>query len=206
MTRTALLISGNMLTAGWSNGLIITALVMLLAGYVLPWVGFDQASFTLSGFDLAEWISLHPAARAESPVLLSASLIRITLLWAGCATALLTFPAALRLVSILLIAAAVLPPPEHILSLSDPNYAQQTAIALLCVFLPSLLIFLRRWRSSILLIIGLGAVISLSLVVWRAIVLLSDFQIGMRLSIGAVSAAAAGILLCLASWMLMRRK
>src|SRR5690606_39317288 len=59
--------------AGW----IIVCVVAGVVCYLLPWTDHSTAGFTMNGFDLAEWSSLHPAVRASSPPMLASFLLRM---------------------------------------------------------------------------------------------------------------------------------
>ena len=61
--------------AGW----IIVCVVAGVVCYLLPWTDHSTAGFTMNGFDLAEWSSLHPAVRSSSPAMLTRFLLRAPL-------------------------------------------------------------------------------------------------------------------------------
>lgn len=61
--------------AGW----IIVCVVAGVVCYLLPWTDHSTAGFTMNGFDLAEWSSLHPAVRSSSPAMLTSFLLRAPL-------------------------------------------------------------------------------------------------------------------------------
>lgn len=63
-------------TTAW---VLLSASLLGVVAYHLPWHVHDVAAFTLNAFDLAEWVSLHPTTRAESPALLSSILLRLPL-------------------------------------------------------------------------------------------------------------------------------
>ncbi|MCU0513679.1 MAG: hypothetical protein MUE40_14060 [Anaerolineae bacterium] len=60
----------------WSGLLVPAALL----AYLLPWVVNPGAALTPGAYDLAEWVSLTPMARGQSPVLLTPLLLRLPLL------------------------------------------------------------------------------------------------------------------------------
>lgn len=68
-------------------GMLIAAVMGVIAVHI-PWHVHEVAAFTLNAFDLAEWVSLHPATRAENPPLLSSILLRLPLVLLGLSTAL----------------------------------------------------------------------------------------------------------------------
>ena len=57
------------------TGLLL--LIVALVGYFLPWYTHETAGFTMNGWDIAEWSSLHPAVRSESPAMLTSLLLRL---------------------------------------------------------------------------------------------------------------------------------
>ncbi|MCI0710276.1 MAG: hypothetical protein L0154_08955, partial [Chloroflexi bacterium] len=62
--------------------LLLVGLLGVIAVHI-PWHVHDVAAFSLNAFDLAEWVSLHPATRAENPALLSSILLRLPLVLLG---------------------------------------------------------------------------------------------------------------------------
>jgi len=120
--------------------LSLVALALALACYYLPWYTHATAAFTLHAYDLAEWTSLHPAVRAESPALLTSFLLRLPQVTLVLAAALLANrgrdPRARWLVRgiALVVALRFLPPREFFGSASaDPNYRQMAALTALGV-------------------------------------------------------------------------
>ena len=61
---------------GWR----MVVLVLCLGAYHLPWTTHNVAAFTNNAFDLAEFMSLHPSVRAESPALYTSLLLRLPVL------------------------------------------------------------------------------------------------------------------------------
>ena len=106
------------------------ALLMLVL-YTMPWLVNPSVSLTPGAYDLAEWTSLHPAVRSETPALLTTLLLRLPL---ACVGLLIAFSARgnklIPAIAVLLIAAALLPPLEFIRALGDSNYQQQFALSL----------------------------------------------------------------------------
>lgn len=110
-------------------------LVLCVIGYLTAWVTHPAGGLTFHAFDLAEWASLHPLVRAESPALLTTLLLRLPLvaisilfalsahrvrrwrIWcwaAACATVL-----------------GLLPPLDFVTQISNGNYQQQFGLALI---------------------------------------------------------------------------
>jgi len=50
-----------------------------LIGYILPWTVNNSAALTLNAYDLAEWLSLHPLSRANTPPLMASFWLRLQL-------------------------------------------------------------------------------------------------------------------------------
>lgn len=97
----------------------------------LPWANGAGAALALNAWDLAEWSSLHPLSRSAEPALgasfglraLPLFLLALTLWREG-------LPTPLRAGLTLVVAIALLPPPEFFRSdLADANYRQQLVIA-----------------------------------------------------------------------------
>ncbi len=63
-------------------GILLTSLVGVVA-FHMPWHDHAVAAFRLNAFDLAEWGTLHPTIRLESPTLWSSLLLRWPLLGLG---------------------------------------------------------------------------------------------------------------------------
>src|SRR5258706_5695618 len=57
----------------------IPFLFIALLAYYLPWVYHKTAALTANGYDLAEWVSIHPAVRNGNPPLLAPFLLRVVL-------------------------------------------------------------------------------------------------------------------------------
>jgi hypothetical protein len=193
--------------SGW---LALAVLALALACYYLPWYVHATAAFTLHAYDLAEWASLHPAVRAETPALWTSLLLRlpqITLVWAVALLANVGFDPRLRTmvrVTAFLVVLRFVPPREFLGTASaDPNYRQMaelTAAGLMGISLAMLARRLpERWQ---LLAAGSLALIGVLAGWWglaRVQPLLDNFQIDVRLGAGAVGytlfcLAGAGIL------------
>lgn len=68
------------MSQGWRRWVILILIVLAVAAYHLPWHTHPAAAFSNNGFDLAEFVSLHPHIRAESPTLYTSLLLRLPLL------------------------------------------------------------------------------------------------------------------------------
>lgn len=108
---------------------------LLIVAYLQPWIINGSAALNLTAYDLAEWASLHPAAVAQTPPLLTSLLLRLPLACAGVWLAWYRphSGAARILVGVIvtLIAIGLLPPPEYLGQRDNPNYQQQAGLATL---------------------------------------------------------------------------
>lgn len=172
--------------------LIIFAGALMLIGYSLPWLQGPGVSLSPNAYDLAEWSSLHPAARAESPALLTALLLRLPL---ACIALMLSFSAPAdtrgRLIcglGALLLAAALLPPLEFVRAFDDLNYRQQFMLAAVALIgsLIGLSGVLRRWsRVVAVLALVIGAAASAAGLA-RGYALFTAIQIEVTIGAGGV--------------------
>jgi hypothetical protein len=105
---------------------------LLLVAYALPWMSVPTVSgLTVSAYDLAEWASIHPAVRTDM-LLLTPLLLRLPLVCLAIWFATQPIGRWLRLLIIILLALASLPPLEFFtIARSDANYQQQFVLALM---------------------------------------------------------------------------
>ena len=169
--------------------------LLLLAAYLLPWVSNPGVSLSPGGYDLAEWASIHPAAMAESPPLLTTLLLRLPLV---CATAALTYSFLLNRTSRLLGAGAValmsialLPPFEFVDDPGNWNYRQQLALAVITFGLAGFgltgrLGQFRRWISMGAAAMGVATAL---LGVSHALQWMQEFSLPTVLSLGGIVSA-----------------
>jgi len=54
-------------------------LILAFFAYLLPWLHNPGQALTLGSYDLAEWLSLHPGVRAQTPPMLASLLLRLHL-------------------------------------------------------------------------------------------------------------------------------
>ncbi|MBL8163245.1 MAG: hypothetical protein JNJ61_14760 [Anaerolineae bacterium] len=109
-------------------------LALALLAYVLPWLHNPPTGLTFAAYDLAEWSSLHPLARAATPPLLTSLLLRIPLpcLLLGLLFVVNNPPKWFLIFSVSVTSIALLPPFEFLTQFrDDPNYQQQFAISIL---------------------------------------------------------------------------
>ncbi len=196
---------------GW--WLILAALTLALLCYYLPWYSHATAAFTLHAYDLAEWASLHPAVRSETPGLWTSFLLRlpqVTLIWAAALLANGGRDPRLRTMLrgvALLVALRFLPPREFLSTASgDPNYRQMALLTGLG--LAGILLAILAWRlpgrwqggaaASVLLVGAMAGWWGLT----RTRPVLDNFQIEAKIGYGVLGYT----LFCLvAAWTLLRR-
>ncbi len=115
-------------------------LIILLTSYLLIPAVHPSAAFSLTSYDLAEWLSLAPAERFASPPLLTPFFLRLHIPLIAALWVLLTqrLPLHWALIPVILLAIGVLPPLEFLENPQDPNYRQLLLIAFIvlsCGFL-----------------------------------------------------------------------
>lgn len=167
----------------------------------LPWFAHETAGFTMHGFDLAEWTSLHPATRSSRPPMLTSFLLRLPhiLLPIAAALAAAALPGprargAVRMVAALLVL-RLLPPIEFFRgAVADPNYRQMMLLTALGLLSVAVMFALPRHM--------IGAALAIALVVavatgwWglsRAGVLLDNFEIDVQVGAGVVGLTAFAV-------------
>lgn len=172
--------------------LILFAGALMLIGYSLPWLQGPGVSLSPNAYDLAEWSSLHPAARAESPALLTALLLRLPL---ACIALMLAFSAPPdtqgRLIfglGALLLAAALLPPLEFVRAPDDLNYRQQFMLAVVALIgsLVGLSGVLRRWGRVIAVLALVTGAAASAVGLARGYALFTELQIEVTIGTGGV--------------------
>lgn len=121
----------------WHHRLPWMLLGVAIIAFYLPWLWHPSAGLSPGGYDLAEWISLHPAVRQASPPLwpsffLRAEMSILAIMTALYATQLDTQTSRwiVRIVAILL-ALTLFPPLEFFtIARNDTNYHQQFALGI----------------------------------------------------------------------------
>ncbi|MCC7448347.1 MAG: hypothetical protein IT324_13080 [Anaerolineae bacterium] len=111
--------------------------VVALVAYYLPWVYHPAAGLTFNAYDLAEWVSLHPAVRGASVPLVAPFLLRVVLGGLAllfCLRALRSARTWVRLAYAglaVLLAITLLPPFDFFRGAwDDPNYRQQFTLSI----------------------------------------------------------------------------
>lgn len=181
--------------------LILFGLALALICYYLPWFTHSTAGFTMNGFDLAEWSSLHPAVRSSSPSMLTSFLLRAPLLALIAALALaanrLSDPRVrwvLRALAVL-IALRFVPPADFFRpARDDPNYRQMALlVGLSGVAVLTAWAFYRapeRWQGALLVVVLLAGTVCSWWGLSRAKLLLDNFEIAVKVGMGFVGYAA----------------
>lgn len=112
-------------------------LILCVFGYLSPWVIHPAGGLTFHAYDLAEWASLHPIVRAESPALFTTMLLRLPLVAIGVLFALSAHRGrrwrVWCWVAAFGVALGLLPPFDFVTQLSNGNYQQQLGLALMVI-------------------------------------------------------------------------
>jgi hypothetical protein len=186
--------------------------VLTLACYLVPWVVNPGVSLSPGGYDLAEWATIHPAAMAENPPLLTGLLLRLPLV---CATLALAFFVTLTRRSrmyigivVILMGIALLPPFEFVDDRENWNYRQQLALAVVTVL--GGILGLTGWLNRLRLLVGSGATIigaGAALVgLWRALPWMQAFDLPVQVGAGGILTALLLVVLLVAGWQTGQRQ
>ncbi len=180
-----------------------------LIAYTLPWVAAPSASLTLGAYDLAEWASLHPAARTASPALLPPLLLRLGLVWLLLIAAYSALPLSLKAVVILIGSVALLPPLEFFVSdLADNNYRQQLALAVFTLMIGFMGVagFFRRWTGLIQIALAIALVVT---VIWGNLSgynLMIAYQLPAQIALGGWLCVVLGVVWGIRSLLVTRQQ
>lgn len=173
---------------------ILTALL----AYIAPWVVNPSTSLSLNACDLAEWASLHPAARVSNPLLLTSLLLRLPPV---CLALIAGFHGArapkhwlwwARVSFVFFIAAALLPPLEFFTQTrGDSNYQQQFTLTMITLIggLAGLSDIAGKFRRHIIFVVVLigGAVCVIGLA--RGYDLMLQFDLPVQIGFGGIAIA-----------------
>lgn len=197
------------MTAANQNRILLIPIAFALVAYLLPWVVNTAGGLTLSAYDLAEWMSLHPATHPDRipSLALRSQLLIITLLitWTV-SKPLLTYGWWFRLTVLGLLVIAQLPPPEFLAWTGDLNQRQQAFLAVISLIagIIGLTGILQRFRYYLLipvLIIGIGMnVYALAQVIPR----MQEFGLQPQLGIGGFVLAAVYSVLLIGVFQMLR--
>lgn len=164
--------------------LFLIAGMIVALGFLLPAVVTVGAALMANTYDLAEWMSLHPAVRAETPTLLTAFLLRSSAIGASL---LLIAGSPKRwhaVVVLLLSTVAMLPPLEIVRYPDDLNYRQQVLISLSILALGASLIV---WRKAVFPVIAIVSIMCIGGVIFaglRAAAIFRSFGLTVELGLG----------------------
>ncbi len=176
---------------------------LLLTGYGLPWVTVPTiGGFTNSAYDLAEWVSIHPAIRSDpflvTPLLLRLPLVAMAVYIAVSSERRSTIWA--RLIGVALIGIALLPPWEFFSgAFGDTNYQQSFLLGVSALTLGMAGLYVAGHRNSRLtlaarvgsLILGVAAgAIGLS----SALPVLQSLGLGVQPGFGVMMYGAVNVL------------
>ena len=177
------------MTDSQNNRFIIVAVPLIILAYLIPWVINTSTGLTPGAYDLAEWLNLHPATH---PTRLPGLLIRGQLCLLTLFVALsvnkprFTIGWWLRLVSVLLLVIAQLPPPEFLAWTGDQNQRQQALLAITSLIGGGVIFtgFLHRYRNYLQMIVALVAIVSTIFALAQIIPRMRDFDLSPRPGLG----------------------
>lgn len=176
-------------------------IVLALVGYSLPWVVTPGVSTSLGAYDLAEWASLHPAARGAALPLVASFVLRLPLALLALIISVAGERAGSRWVrglGVLVLTAALLPPLEFFTQYrDDSNYRQQFGLALLTL-IGSLIGLNRRlsgWAGWLISGLALLGVVASLWGAGQAYGLLADFHLSVSTGLGVFGIAGSFALL-----------
>ncbi|MCB9451760.1 MAG: hypothetical protein H6672_09985 [Anaerolineaceae bacterium] len=173
-----------------------------LLAYALPWLIGSGGSLSPGAYDLAEWVSLHPAARYGQPPLLPSFLLRFSLACLALifAVAPLHIPRRVRGLGILLFTIALLPPFEFFtIYRDDPNYQQQFSLALVTLIGGGIGLsrFTDRWRLPLTALLTGMAVLTSIAGFSQSYILFQELNIRFHLGAGVVIFVLANVGVCI---------
>lgn len=182
-----------------------TALLLLIAtaivGYCIAWIRGYGAGLSLTGYDLAEWVSLIPGVRYGENPMLTPGLLRVQLMlmamlvalvparrwsviWWICAGAALAFTV------------AQLPPFEYFIRSDwrdDVNYGQQATLSLLMLINVAICLFVPRIRASqiAMMLVAIIGIITAVGGISQAFDLAQNLQVPLTIGAGSIIYCAA---------------
>jgi hypothetical protein len=180
------------MTATQQNRILMITFPIAIIAYLLPWAVNTTTGLTLGGYDLTEWLSLHPATHPSRipTLLLRGQLLILTLIIAWTAKKpLFTNGWWLRCVVIGLLVVAQLPPPEFLSWIGDQNQQQQALLAILSLTggIIGLTGILHRFRHYLLVAIIIIGLLANIYVLTQIQARMQDFGLKATLGIGGLS-------------------
>ncbi len=176
-------------------GMVTVAFIVAIVGFTLPWVQHEGASLRMNANDLAEWTSLHPQVSAQTPALFTTFILRLSFSLVAVLFAMQSFRSVffrfLTLGVLVLISIAQLPPFEFITAFDNPNYSQQTMIAIGTLIFGILAWNFHQKASLIRLGLAVATCISIVVGVLTTQPLMDSYQIQTTIGTGAMVASVA---------------
>ena len=178
------------MTANKTNRFIIIIIPIALLAYLIPWAVNTSTGLTLGAYDLAEWLSLHPATHPTRlpSLFLRGQLLLITLSIAlSVNKPLFTIGWWLRLIAVLLLTVAQLPPPEFLAWTGDLNQRQQAMLAIASLVGGSIAMtgLLVRYRDYFQIAVSSAGIITTLYVTAQIIPRMQEFGLSPAFGIGA---------------------
>lgn len=181
------------------------ALILLgLFFYSIPWLINPGVGLTANAYDLAEWASLHPEVRNQTPELLTSLLLRLPLVIFACLIALNTGQSRRQrvtmLVFFLLITLASFPPLEFLtVARNDQNYQQQFLLFLGALILGfvGLAGVLRRWHWIGIVVLAIVGVVASVAGLMQARHLMIGFSMPVAVGLGGIGTSILFLLIAL---------
>ncbi|GAB4308637.1 MAG: hypothetical protein Kow00117_01900 [Phototrophicales bacterium] len=174
----------------WRSFLLI---LLGLLFYSIPWLINPAVGLTANAYDLAEWASLHPEVRGQSPALLTSLFLRLPLVIFAWLIILNSYQNQRRtiitIILFALITIASFPPLEYLTTARhDPNYQQQFFLFL--VALLSMMIGLinmpRLWCRLFIMILSVIGIVTSWLGLFHARQLMIGFSMPVAVGIGGI--------------------
>lgn len=156
--------------------------------YTLPWVANTNQTLDLNAYDLAEWLSLHPAAQ-QMPFRLPALALRGQLLILVALIAWQPKPTNrwLGMLCISLLIIAQLPPLDFVNNTGDLNQRQQFLLAVGSLISAGIgySSVLRKHRSNIMILLSIIGIIGVGVSIQQVLTLMPAYGLETRLGVGA---------------------
>lgn len=161
-----------------------------LIAYGLPWVVNTGSALTLNAYDLAEWLSLHPAVRSGSmPLIVTFALRVLPMLIVTIVVFDQNATLIERLAVPFIVALALLPPLDFFRSgLNDPNFRQQFSLSLLTLIIGGIshIRWLRHRGTIFQILISLIAIGLTIFALAQSLELMSVFALPVYLGFGGI--------------------
>lgn len=188
------------MTVAQQNRILMIVFPIAIIAYLLPWATHTTTGLTLGAYDLAEWLSLHPATHPSRipTLLLRGQLLILTLIIAWTSNkSLFTSGWWLRCIIVGLLVIAQLPPPEFLAWTGDQNQRQQALLAIISLIggIIGLTGILHRFRPYLLLPVVIIGLVANIYVLTQIQARMQDFALETSLGIGGISLIVVYIVL-----------